>query len=290
MRVTFLGTGAGESYPGYWCECANCTYARMHGGRNVRGNSAILIDDDILIDLNAHSFEMFTRLNISPAGIRHLLVTHPHIDHFDPAKLLQRNARPDFRQMQPDELTRYISPCFTNLPFLQIHGNTYVKEALMHVPGLMERAEQNRIAYRPITEGLVETCDTFSFIPLRSQHGPRSGFAHSYIVERNGKRILYASDTGGYDADMLSILLSYTYDCIIMEGTFGLGAEDASHMSLTKNRRVLRLLSDHHVWKGTPCFYLTHICPHWAPPHDLYAPMVEKEGMLLAYDGKIIEI
>ena len=21
MKLTFLGTGAGETYPGYWCEC-----------------------------------------------------------------------------------------------------------------------------------------------------------------------------------------------------------------------------------------------------------------------------
>ena len=25
MKLTFLGTGAGETYPGYWCECPHCT-------------------------------------------------------------------------------------------------------------------------------------------------------------------------------------------------------------------------------------------------------------------------
>ena len=34
MKLTFLGTGAGETYPGYWCECPHCTYARKHRGKN----------------------------------------------------------------------------------------------------------------------------------------------------------------------------------------------------------------------------------------------------------------
>mgnify|MGYP002244409905 CR=1 FL=1 len=33
MKLTFLGTGAGETYPGYWCECPHCTYARKHRGK-----------------------------------------------------------------------------------------------------------------------------------------------------------------------------------------------------------------------------------------------------------------
>lgn len=290
MRITFLGTGASEAYPGFWCECEHCVYARAHGGPNVRGNSSILIDDDLLIDMNAHSFEMFERLRISPARLRYLLVTHPHIDHFDPAKLLLRRTPEGVAQVDAGLLRGKLGPCFTDLPVLQIYGNDYVKEALYSVPELMDSAERCGVAYHPIVEAALQVCDTFSFISLRSQHGPHAGFAHSYIVERGGKRLLYASDTGGYDPDMLEKLLGQPYDCVIMEGTFGLGANDPSHMSLEKNREMLRLFAKHGAWKGEPRFYLTHICPHWSPPHDIYAPMVEKEGMLLAYDGQTITL
>ena len=33
MKITFLGTGAGEGYPGLWCQCVHCSYARKHGGK-----------------------------------------------------------------------------------------------------------------------------------------------------------------------------------------------------------------------------------------------------------------
>ena len=51
MKLTFLGTGAGETYPGYWCECPHCTYARKHRGKNLRTNSSMVIDEELLIDI-----------------------------------------------------------------------------------------------------------------------------------------------------------------------------------------------------------------------------------------------
>ena len=51
MKLTFLGTGAGEGYPGYWCECPHCTYARKHRGKNLRTNSSMVIDEELLIDI-----------------------------------------------------------------------------------------------------------------------------------------------------------------------------------------------------------------------------------------------
>lgn len=37
-------------------------------------------------------------------------------------------------------------------------------------------------------------------------------------------------------------------------------------------------------------FYLSHLSPHWAPPHDVYAPMMAEEGMTVAYDGLSVEV
>ena len=54
VKVTFIGTSAGEGYPGVWCECVNCRKARQWGGRNIRGNACSMIDDDFLIDFSAH--------------------------------------------------------------------------------------------------------------------------------------------------------------------------------------------------------------------------------------------
>ena len=81
MKILFLGTSGGESYPGVWCACPNCAYARAHGGRNLRMNTGTMIDDDILLDLNSCGFHTAARLGVSLTGVKTLLATHPHPDH-----------------------------------------------------------------------------------------------------------------------------------------------------------------------------------------------------------------
>ena len=93
-----------------------------------------------------------------------------------------------------------------------------------------------------------------------------------------------------YAPDMLELVLAQQYDCVVMEGTFGLGAECEGHMCLRKNIRMRDLLTAHGCWKNGVNMYLTHICPHWAPPHEEYAAIVAEEGMELGYDGQVIEI
>ncbi len=289
MRVTFIGTSAGEGYPGFWCECPNCTKARLLGGHNIRGNSCALVDDDCLIDMNAHFASMAPYLGIRPSKLQTVLVTHAHMDHFTPEFLRTRSLAPELRDLSEEEQRKNISPTFTSLPVLNIYGNAYVRKALFSANDVMEKADRTRVEFHLIEDGVAQNANGITIIPIRAQHGGIRGFCHNYILERNGKTLLYASDTGGYDSDMLDIILNHQYDCVIMEGTFGLGANDSGHMSLEKNRKVLKLFEEHHVWKHGVNFHLTHLCPHWTPPHDEYAAMMKDEGIEVAYDGKVIE-
>lgn len=290
MRITFIGTSAGEGYPGVWCECPNCAKARRLGGRNIRGNSCALLDDDFLIDMNAHFAAMAPRLGIAPSKIRGLLVTHPHMDHFAPEFLEKRAMNPDYRGLSDAKKRELISPCFTELPLLHVYGNTYTRKALFSENFVMEEPDWTRVVFHLIEDGVPQRQDDLTLIPVRSNHGPRKGFCHNYILERGGKTLFYATDTGSYDPDMMDIVLSHQYDCVIVEGTFGLhDVTDPNHMCLKKDREMLRLFNEHGLWKHGQNFHLTHICPHWTPVHDEYAPMLKDEGIEVAYDGKIIE-
>lgn len=288
MKLTFLGTSAGEGYPGFWCTCPNCTYAREHAGRNIRGNSCAMVDTDILLDMNDHFFAMVPRLGIDIGKIRHLLVTHPHVDHFTPWKLSQR-AMP-YAGLPPKARLKEISPCFTTLPTLHVYGNSFVKQAMEKVPGLMENQTLHQLSFHPVQAGVPFCAGDAEVTPVRSIHGPEKGFAFNYIITRGGKTLFYATDTGGYDGETLALIAAYRYDCVIMEGTFGQGKSVDGHMSLEKNRAMLDHFTKNGLWRNSPGFHLTHLCPHWCPPHDVYAPMLKQEGMVVAYDGKTVEI
>ena len=50
MKLTYHGTAAAEAFPGMFCTCDTCERARKAGGRNIRGRSQALVNDDLLID------------------------------------------------------------------------------------------------------------------------------------------------------------------------------------------------------------------------------------------------
>ena len=208
MKITFLGTSAGESYPAIWCDCENCTYARQHGGRNIRMNTGTMIDSDILMDMNSCGFYTAARLGVSLTGVRHLLVTHPHADHLTIEPLEWRRTFGNAQRLTGDARLRAISPRFTDLPMMTVYGNRFTEEKLLGVhPEWFNGTAGTQMRFERITEGVRTIAGgDLAFTPVRSRHG-QPGFAHSYILERGGKTLLYALDTSGYDPDMLEIIL-----------------------------------------------------------------------------------
>ena len=299
MKLTFLGTGSAEMYPAPFCDCPHCTQARQEGGKSIRANSSALVDGDILIDMNGTCEYVAARLGMSLAGVRHVLVTHAHPDHFAPDRLRWRRAGrtgvPPF-----DPASMVWSARYSRGPEMIIHGNRFVQAALEQVLSperLASAAYDMRFAL--IVEGREERWEDFSFLPVRANHGDEPGMTHSYILRRGGKTLLYALDTGGYDEDQLALLARENLDCVVMEGTFGLRPcpDDGlprptgqGHMNLRKNRTLRRFLLENGCIGGdTPCI-LSHFCPHYTPPHSEYVPMVAGEGFIAAYDGMSIEI
>ncbi|NLN64623.1 MAG: hypothetical protein GX144_04320 [Clostridiaceae bacterium] len=299
MKITFLGTGAAEMYPAIWCQCENCNKALKEGGRNIRGNSAALIDDDIMLDMNTTCFMVAANNGISLASVKHILVTHPHRDHLAPEMLKWRRMKPGQDQLPFEPQHDGWSARYTHLPEVTVYGSDSVWMAMNQVnTNLFSFGGYDTAAhFERIEDGAEVQCDDFSFIPVRANH--KKEHAHNFILIRNGKTILYAVDTGGYSEEMLTLITSKKYDCVIMEGTFGLGFYDKKlegqpdkeyltgkgHMNLQKNLAMLRYLTKMGCWKNEPNFYITHLCPHFTLPHDDYQAMLEKHGIKVAYDG-----
>ena len=92
MRVLFLGTGAAEGYPAIFCECAHCTTARARGGRNLRRRSALLVNDDLLIDMGPDLVASMHATGTNLGRVANMLITHSHGDHFHLANLYMRRS------------------------------------------------------------------------------------------------------------------------------------------------------------------------------------------------------
>lgn len=287
MKLTFLGTGAGEGYPGYWCECPHCTYARKHRGKNLRTNSSMVIDEELLIDIGPSCFDNAARFGVNLSKIKTLLVTHPHEDHLQPQHLYWRNTDESLLPLTYVEKMRHGGPRFTDIPQLNIYGNSFVMETLRKS---LDDMEELKINLHEIKEGKEEKTDGYRILPVRGNHGSQQGFSHSYIIQKDGKTLLYALDSGSYDEDQFALIQEYQYDAVIMEGTTGLNEQYGGHMCLVNNIRIRERLKENKCLRENSRFLLTHLSPHWCPPHDWYESIVASEGLELAYDGLQIEI
>lgn len=287
MKLTFLGTGAGETYPGYWCECPHCTYARKHRGKNLRTNSSMVIDEELLIDIGPSCFDNAARFGVNLSKLKTLLVTHPHEDHLYPQHLRWRNTDESLLPLTYVEKMRHGGPRFTDIPQLNIYGNSFVMETLRKS---LDDMEELKINLHEIREGKEEKTDGYRILPVRGNHGSQQGFSHSYIIQKDEKTVLYALDSGSYDEDQFALIQEYQYDAVIMEGTTGLNEQYGGHMCLVNNIRIRDRLKENKCLRENSRFLLTHLSPHWCPPHDWYESIVASEGLELAYDGLQIEI
>ncbi len=287
MKLTFLGTGAGETYPGYWCECPHCTYARKHRGKNLRTNSSMVIDEELLIDMGPSCFDNAARFGVNLSKLKTLLVTHPHEDHLYPQHLRWRNTDESLLPLTYVEKMRHGGPRFTDIPQLNIYGNSFVMETLRKS---LDDMEELKINLHEIKEGKEEKTDGYRILPVRGNHGSQQGFSHSYIIQKDEKTLLYALDSGSYDEDQFALIQEYQYDAVIMEGTTGLNEQYGGHMCLVNNIRIRERLKENKCLRENSRFLLTHLSPHWCPPHDWYESIVASEGLELAYDGLQIEI
>lgn len=287
MELTFLGTSAGETYPGLWCECPHCTYARTHGGKNVRTNSCAVIDGKMMLDCSHGAFDNAVRFGINLTQATTLLITHPHEDHLYQQHLDWRRGNEEGSKLNYREQLFTGGPRFSPIPNLDVYGN---KCAIDFLNSTLDITPNHHMTLHTIHEG--ESFDTSGYhvTPVRNVHGDKPGFSHSYIIQKDGKTLLYALDSGTWEEDQKKILLSFRYDTIIMEGTMGLNECYGGHMCLANNVKMRNMFIENGCFDKDSPFILTHMSPHWCPPHDWYEPIAAQEGMTLAYDGMQITI
>ncbi|MEW1724158.1 bifunctional adenosylcobinamide kinase/adenosylcobinamide-phosphate guanylyltransferase [Streptomyces sp. NPDC093109] len=75
MELTLLGTGAPAGLPRPDCPCAACATAR---GTRARAATSLLVDGVLLLDLTPGAPLAAARAGHSLAGVRQVLLTHPH--------------------------------------------------------------------------------------------------------------------------------------------------------------------------------------------------------------------
>lgn len=278
MKILYMGTAAAEGYPALFCICERCKKARILGGKNFRSRSQALIDGKLLIEFNADSLYHSKLYNVDYSYIKSLLITHIHEDHFVPVELGFRRSA--FAVLEDKEAK------------LQIYGSKDIVPPLEKVNAKADDAVYgfDIHAVNAFEPFFVEN---YKITALNAVHGEKDITPFIYLIEKDGKSLLYAHDTGVFPDETFDYLkkavknLSFvSLDCT--EGTKSINY--LGHMNYERDLLVKNKLIELGVADENTIFCLNHFSHNGE--NTLYEDMSaigKKDGFIVSYDGMAVE-
>lgn len=285
MKILFMGSAAGEGIPAPFCPCPACEYARKTGGKELRTRTGALIDGTLKIDYCMDTFSQALRYGLSFAELHSILVTHSHGDHLMTCDL---SRNPTNAHLPEDA------------PVLTIYGNAAVGR-------VVEEVLSDEIAFRPVTAFRPIQVEGYRVTPLEAVHctSNRPGAAWPvmfdgvsynrseetliYLIEKDGKSLLYAHDTDELTPDNLAYLAGKKLDLVSLDCTNGGGHYDyVGHMGADDNLKVRERMLANGAADAHTVFVANHFSHNGIRPYEEMQRLMP--GFVIAYDGLEIEI
>lgn len=272
MKLKCFGTGAAEAIPALYCSCPLCEKAREIGGKEIRGRHLSTVDGVIQFDIGQDLFYQIQVLGLEPRKIRHLIITHSHSDHFDLDALNKRGS--PFSLALDNRMEVIGSRETISLVQSGIEGD------FAH-QGLIPRA------IRPYEAMALDGETMLTALP--ANHAPGTG-AMIYVLERKGKKLLYAHDTGPLFPEVISWLSGRQLDGATLDCTGAYIGAGAHHMQLSSCGEAVSALHGNGGLKKGGIVVLSHFSHGGGALHAQLEQEAEKRGWIAAYDGMEIEI
>ncbi len=270
MKIKYLGTAAYEGVPSLFCKCKVCRLSRERGGRNMRSRSQALINDELLIDFNADTVWHYQKYGFDFEKICGILITHSHCDHL----------YPDDIEMAAKGYTHEHRP-------LQFYSGKDGYEKIKKITDIIgggasvHLVERNRF-----------TVGDYSVLPLKADHDQKSS-PFIYSITKDGKRVLYATDTGYFLESVWEQLKTEGYfDLITLDCTGGLGLNGEwrnNHMTFGTNLEIINRMKREGLIDENTKIVLNHFSHNGGQTYDEMCKATEKHGVIVAYDGLEIE-
>lgn len=279
MKIQYLGTAAAEGWPGIFCRCPACREATRRGGRNLRTRSQSIIDDQLLLDFPPDTYMHMLQHGVDLPSITACLITHTHQDHLYWLDLTMRTAG-------------FANPKYMTEKPLTLYGNDDMTQLLDDIAAKHDpRVAEGVLDYRYLQPHQTTEIEGYAVTPLNANHFPGHG-AYNYIIEKDGKRLLYAHDTGPFLEETWSYLRGTRFDLISLDCTMLAKDIRTTHMGINACCDTRARLLEEGCADDRTLFVINHFshngafCPDGSLLlHEELVALMEKKGVLVTYDG-----
>jgi phosphoribosyl 1,2-cyclic phosphodiesterase len=275
LTIRFLGTSAARPIPRWGCTCPQCAAARSDP-RARRTRSAILVNGSLLVDAGPDIYAQLAQLPYEDLRlIDHVLITHPHADHFlglDDLASLRRISK---------------------LDTLPVYALADGWDRIWDVFRYLIAAEVSEYDRRPFARremvlgqplGLAHGLSVTAFDTHHTQPFTTAGL----LIEQGDRRVVYAPDFHELPADQVA-----GADLLILDGAF-LARErmdERYQPQLEEGQGRHRPMLEAVAWAdqiGADRVLFTHFGHTGLSPEQLRALL--PAGCDLAYDGQVVTL
>jgi phosphoribosyl 1,2-cyclic phosphate phosphodiesterase len=284
MIITFLGTSGANAFPEAFCKCPNCEQSRKLGGSSLRKRSALLINDDLLIDLGPDIMSSSQILDLDLTNVSCCIQTHPHADHLDLSHLLSRS--PDHGVVG--------APClnfFASQETLQFAAQDFIQNFSTADFLAPDTQKFMNLKLHTVNPFISFEYGGYHITPFPANHALKLG-AMVYAVEKNNKRIFYGTDTGVFFEETWQAFHRFNlhFDLVILDHTYGLTKSGSDHLNAFQVIEHAERMQSEGLLTPTARIFATHIAHEGNPPYPELSGFARQHGYEIAYDGLRLEV
>lgn len=276
MKLRYLGTAAAEGFPGIFCVCDTCRRAREAGGRNIRGRSQSIINDELLIDFPADTTMRMLHGVLDFTNIHHCLITHHHGDHLyekDFAMRAKWNSVTDgqiFSVYAPKPASERVEAVIKSVSLentLAVHEVYAFDEFVI--------ADKYKITVFPADHAKSVKAEEADWCAV------------FYLIEEGDKKLLYAHDTGYFPESVWKYLEEKKplLNMVSLDCTMGLKSCRAGHMGIDTCKEVRERLERIGCIDENTRVFINHFSHNGGCTYDELVPLAKELRLEVSYDG-----
>ena len=277
MKIQYLGTGAAERVPALFCACDICNHARKVGGKEIRTQTQVLLDEGcLLIDFPADSYLHLLQHQLNFNDLEHLLITHWHGDNFYGEDLAYRMS----------SYANHLTTCLT------VYGSSEVKKFFDRAFELEGMYEADRIRFVTLEPFQNYMIGGYQIHVLPANHGYGNGDSLIYVIQDQERTLFYAHDTGFPTEEVFDYLVKekLRMDYLSLDCTGqGLTYEGGKHMTLGQNIALKNRLKILDLIHKETILIASHFSHNGGLTHAQMEDLARPHGIITSFDGMMIE-
>jgi phosphoribosyl 1,2-cyclic phosphate phosphodiesterase len=268
MQILLLGTGGSDGIPAFYGDDRVSEYARKHGGKDRRSRAAALVDGTLKLDLGPDTLSQMNQHGLDARDWTALFVTHSDEDHLCLSEI-QYGLFP------------FVECEHLGFP---IYGNSTVQAKIRERYPLWPMDVIKLEKYKPVSH------EGFMITPIHATHKDDEE-CHNFIIEKEGKSFLYATDTGVYREEVFDFLAGKNIDCLVIECSDGKHKTPyIGHMDIAQCVETVQRLRQSRALSTTAQVFTTHHTAGGDATHQELIDVLKPYDIKPGFDGMTIKI